>query len=63
MAGEVVARHERSLVRHRTLSDPTHAISRRFLREERRELEATAAEPEVELRDLAAYDRLFGVVS
>jgi len=60
-AGEVVGRHARSLVRHRTVTDPAHETSARFLREARRELMAGGHEPDVELCDLAAYDRLFGV--
>jgi len=61
-AGDQVARHARSLVRHRTVTDPAHEISRLFLREARRELETVMAEPEVEVRDLASYDRHFEVV-
>jgi hypothetical protein len=60
-AGEVVARHDRSLVEHRTVTDPAHEASARALREARRELGRADPEPEVELRDLAAYDRAFGV--
>lgn len=60
-AGEVVGRHARSLVRHRTVTDPAHEVSARFLREARREILARSREPEVEVRDLSAYDRLFGV--
>jgi transposase len=61
-AGDVVGRHERSLVRHRTITDPAHEVSRLFLREERREVLARDREPEVEVRDLASYDRLLGLV-
>jgi transposase len=60
-AGEVVGRHARSLVRHRTVTDPAHEVSRHFLREARREILARDPEPEVESRDLASYDRFFGV--
>ena len=60
-AGDVVGRHARSLVRHRTVTDPAHDVSRLFLRESRRELLERTAEPEVEVRDLASYDRHFGV--
>lgn len=60
-AGVLVAHHERSLVGHRTITDPAHAAEARALRVARRELASASPEPEVELRDLAAYDRAFGV--
>ena len=60
--GELVARHERSFVAHRTVTDPAHVSSARALRAARRELGTAPPEPEVELRDLAAYDRAFEVV-
>ena len=60
-SGELVAHHERSLVAHRTITDPAHVTSARYLREARRELDRADHEPEVELRDLATYDRAFGV--
>jgi len=60
-AGDVVARHERSLVRHRTVTDPVHATSADALRQTHRATMATGSGPEVEVRDLAAYDRLLGV--
>lgn len=60
-AGELVARHVRSLVAHRTLTDPAHEVSARYLREARRELGRGGPEPDVELRDLAVYDQVLGV--
>ena len=57
-----MARHARSLVAHRTVTDPAHAASARALREARRGLGTALPEPEVELRDLAAYDRALGVI-
>jgi transposase len=57
---QVVADHARSLVRHRVVTDPAHVIARARLREERHEL-TRPQETEVELRDLAAYDRFFEV--
>ena len=60
-AGELVARHERSLRRHRTLTDPAHVAARARLRDERRE--RRTADTDVEVRDLAAYDRFFGLAS
>jgi hypothetical protein len=62
-AGDLVARHQRSLVAHRVLTDPAHAIARAYLRDERRELEVGPVQPDVEIRDLAVYDRLVGTVS
>jgi len=62
-AGEVVGRHQRSLVHHRTITDPAHDEARRLLQGVRRDAMARLPEPEVELRDLAAYDRLFGITS
>ena len=59
--GELVARHERSLVAHRTVTDPAHEASAHTLREARRALGGADPEPEVELRDLASYDRAFEV--
>lgn len=62
-AGEPVAQHRRSLVPHQVLTDPAHTIARAHLRDERRALEAGRPEPDVEVRDLAVYDRLAGAVS
>jgi hypothetical protein len=45
------------------VTDPTHVFARSRLREERRELEAAGSEPDVEIRDLAVYDRLAGALS
>lgn len=58
-AGELVARHERSLVPHRTVTDPAHDAARAAMRHERQR--PTSVDPEVEVRDLATYDELFGV--
>ena len=51
--GELVARHQRSLAKHRTITALEHA---RALRE----LRGAPAEPEVELRPAARYDALIG---
>jgi len=57
--GAVVARHARSLVPHQVITDPEHRLAAHYLRDERRELlRATPGSIEVEVRDLAAYDRL-----
>ncbi len=62
-ADELVARHRRSLVPHQVVTDPAHVIARAHLRDERREDDRTPSEPEVEIRDLAVYDRLAGALS
>lgn len=56
---EEVARHPRSLVPHRTITDPVHGRARS-------EMKADHAQPafgfdEVEVRDLSVYDRVLGV--
>ena len=58
-AGTEVARHRRTLTRHRTITDAAHGRAARLLREA-----ATAPPPaqvEVEERDLAVYDQTLGV--
>ncbi len=54
-AGQVVARHERSWAKHRTVTDPVHDAVRRELLDRR----APALEDpdDVEVRDLGVYDR------
>lgn len=61
-AGEIVARHERVLAKHVTVTDPAHDAARRA-RAELAGLPATADDEEttVEMRDLADYDRALGV--
>lgn len=57
---EEVARHRRCLAKHRTVSDPEHLSARRELQE----LALRPVPPvgeEVQVRDLAVYDRLLGV--
>ena len=58
-SGELVGRHERSLRKHRTVTDPAHDAARVAMRTERRR--AHLGESEVEVRDLRSYDELFGV--
>lgn len=60
-AGEVVGRHERSLVRHRTVTDPAHDLARLALRGTGPDVVPAGPDDLVEVRDLAAYDRLLGV--
>jgi hypothetical protein len=52
---EVVARHERVLASHVTVTDPAHDRARAL-----RVLPKPPASTEVEVRDLAVYDRATG---
>ena len=61
-AGQVVARHARSWLAHRTITDPAHEATGRSLREALHTYRSRAPEPEVESRDLEVYDRAFEVV-
>ena len=62
LAGDLVGQHRRSLVPHQVVTDPGHVIARADLRDARREL--PAVDPaDVEIRDLAVYDRLVEAVS
>jgi hypothetical protein len=56
---EVVARHERVLASHVTLTDPAHDRARELSRA-LRVLPKPPASTEVEVRDLAVYDRATG---
>ena len=62
-AGEVVARHPRSLGRHRTVTDRRPHERPRPARGAPGASRAGSAEhePDVEVRDLAVYDRATGV--
>jgi transposase len=59
-AGEEVARHRRSLCPHRTLTAVDHARARRQMRQHSLDEGTSAAEIDVEQRDLAIYDRALG---
>jgi transposase len=52
--GELACRHERSFAKHRTITALEHARTLKVQRDERR----GCAEPQVEIRSLAAYDAL-----
>lgn len=60
-AGEVVARHGRSWAKHRTITDPEHDKARERMRGMRALVPATPKDHDVEVRDLAVYDRATGV--
>lgn len=55
--GEVACRHRRSYARHRTITDPAHAVTLEAMRAERLGRPQAAAD-QVQRRDLAAYDAL-----
>jgi transposase len=57
--GVEVARHRRCLAKHRTLLDATHAMTLRKMREEGAPV--PTLETDVQVRDLADYDRALGV--
>ena len=57
--GTEVARHRRCLAKHQTLLHPDHARVLRVMRAE--QIVAAAFADAVEERDLADYDRRFGV--
>ena len=57
--GVEVARHRRCLAKHRTLLDPTHAMTLRLMRVEQKAAELFA--DVVEERDLSDYDKALGV--
>jgi transposase len=59
--GREVARHRRSLAPHRVISDPAHVRAANRLREAHHQTPASPAEVEVEVRDLAVYDRALGI--
>jgi transposase len=58
--GKIVADHERAWARHQTITDPAHLAAARALRRDRLEVVRPGAEPEVEQRALADYDRILG---
>ena len=58
--GREVARHVRSFAPYRTITAAAHGRAVRERRETRSRL-PQPSEPEVEVRDLAVYDRAFGV--
>jgi transposase len=60
-ASEVVAQHQRSWAKHRTVTDPEHDRAREQLRRTSALLSATADPDDVEIRDLSVYDRATGV--
>jgi transposase len=58
--GQLVAQHQRSLVKHRTITDPAHDAARKVMIAFAAAL-ADDHPDEVEQRDLTVYDRILGV--
>lgn len=61
LVGEVVGRHRRSFAKHRTVTDPEHVRAANAMRSARAVMSEGIMPDEVEVRDLAVYDRLTGV--
>ena len=61
LGAEVVADHERSWARHRTLTDPRHVEARAVMALNRALSEVATDDDQVEERDLSVYDRALGV--
>jgi hypothetical protein len=59
--GTVAADHERLWAWHQTVSDPGHVAAARALRRERAAALRPVAEPDVEQRSLADYDKALGL--
>ena len=59
--GTRVAAHARCWARHQSISDPAHAKAAARLRQAYREPTKPVSADEVAYRDLADYDRLFGL--
>lgn len=61
LGGVEVARHQRSLAKHRTITDPIHARDRQVMRAFAAAVTELESDDQVEIRDLAVYDRVLGV--
>ena len=59
--GRPVARHDRCWARHQSITDPAHRSAADQLREAHRRASVTPIATPVESRDLAVYDRMFGL--
>ena len=59
--GKPVARHDRCWARHQSLTDPAHRQAADELRAAHRLASVTPIATPVEARDLADYDRMFGL--
>jgi transposase len=61
--GRPVAHHRRCWAAHQSITDPLHRDAATLLRAAHRLVKATPVRAEVEHRDLADYDRMFGLDS
>lgn len=59
--GVEVARHQRCWARHQSITDPAHAAAAIRLRSAHRAQARRGLDTSVEHRDLADYDRIFGL--
>ena len=59
--GKTVARHDRCWARHQSITDPVHRRAAEELRAAHRLASVTPIATPVEARDLADYDRMFGL--
>ena len=59
--GVEVARHQRCWARHQSITDPAHAAAAARLRAVHPARTRAGRDPFVEHRDLADYDRIFGL--
>jgi hypothetical protein len=59
--GRLAARHARVWARGQTVTDPAHLAAAKQLRQQFLEPSRTAVEPDSLARDLADYDRAFGL--
>lgn len=61
LGAEVVADHERSWAKHRTITDPVHVEARTVMALNHVLANVSVGDDDVEERDLAVYDRALGV--
>jgi hypothetical protein len=59
--GRLVAAHDRAWARGRTITDPAHVAAAKVLREQYQQPRPVTGHHEELTRDLAEYDRAFGV--
>jgi len=62
-AGQQAARHDRCWAAHQTITDPAHAAAAKALRRQHLAGAAPVSVTEVAQRDLADYDRVFGLAA
>jgi transposase len=61
LGNDEVARHRRSLAKHRTITDPAHVDARNRMRALASTVVRVDDDDRVEVRDLTVYDRVLGV--